>query len=102
MITYKETGRVPTKNGIDVTVQFLNGKDVVQTTTFRFVNEKEIAHDFTNRCERKATGIQYEIDNPAKPELSRSAVEEKLRELKYLNAGESFEDMKAAEIKAVL
>ena len=102
MITYKEIGRRQEKWGIDVTVQFLDRKDVIQTTTMRFVNEREIAHDFTNRCERKAEGIQYEIDNPAKPELSRSAVEEKLRELKYLNTGESFEDMKTAEIKAVL
>ena len=101
MITYKETGRTPIKNGIDVTVQFLNGKDVVQTTTFRFVNEKEIEHDFTNRCERKATGIQYEIDHPPKPELSRDAVEEKLREWKYLNAGESFEDLKVTEVRAL-
>ena len=101
MITYKEIGRRQEKWGIDVTVQFLDRKDVIQTTTFRFVNEKEIAHDFTNRCERKAQGIQYEIDNPPKPELSRDAVEEKLRELKYLNVGESFEDLKVTEVRAL-
>ena len=97
-ILYKETGRTPVKNGIDVTVQFLNGEDVVQTTTMKFVNEREIKHDFANRCQKKAQGIQYEIDHPHKPELSREDVEAKLRELKYLQTGESFEDLKVAEV----
>ena len=100
MITYEETGRRQDKRGIDVTVQFLDKETVLQTTTFHFVNEKEIAHDLDNRCQRKIAGILYDIANPPKPELSRSEVEEKLRELKYITAEQSFEDLKAVSVEA--
>ena len=101
MITYKETGRRQEKWGIDVTVQFLDKDEVVQTTTFRFVNEKEIAHDRDNRCQRKIEGIEYDIANPPKPELSRDEVEEKLIKLGHLQEGESFEDLKVVEARGV-
>ena len=99
-ITYKETGRINEPWGIDVTVQFLDKEEVVQTTTFRFVNEKEINNDLANRCQRKIANIEHDIANPPKPELTRSEIEEKLKELGHLAEGESFEDLKAKETKA--
>ncbi len=101
MIIYKETGRRQGKRGIDLTVQFLDKQEVVQTTTFRFVNEKEIAHDLANRCRRKIEGIEYDIANPPKLELTRGEVEEKLIELGHLIEGESFEDLKTVGVKAL-
>ena len=100
MITYKITGRRQDKRGIDVSVQFLDKETMLQTTTFHFVNEKEIAHDLANRCQRKIEGIEYDMANPPKLELSRDSVEEKLRELKYITADESFEDLKAVSVEA--
>jgi len=98
MITYKETGRRQEKRGIDVTVQFLDGKEVVQTTTMKFVNEKEINYDLAIRCQRKIEGIEYENANPPKPELNREEIEKKLVELGHLKIGESFENLKAKEV----
>ena len=105
MIICKETGRRWDYRGVDVTVQFLDKdllhmtEEVVQTTTFHFVNEKEVAHDLDNRCRRKIEGIEYDLANPPKPELSRNEVEEKLKELGHLAEGKSFEDMKIAEAR---
>jgi len=101
MITYKEIGRRQEKWGIDVTVQFLDRKDVIQTTTMRFVNDKEIKHDLANRCQRKIEGIEYENANPPKPELNREEIEKKLVELGHLKIGESFEDLKVTEVRAL-
>lgn len=92
-ITYKETGRIVQPWGIDVTIQFLDGETVLQTSTMRFVNEKEINHDLDNRCQRKITQIEYDIANPPPEPLDRNTIEEVLREKGYLEEGESFEDL---------
>ena len=73
--------------GIDVTVQFTDSKtgELINTTMFRFDDEKQIEDELAERMKKAIANIQYELDLPY--EMSYDEARETIADVKsYVNS----------------
>lgn len=94
-ITYEVLHQDERSWGIDVTVSFFDpmSSQYIHTATFRFDSQKQIEEQLETRMVSKIEKLQYEIDHPEPPPLTREEVENELIKKGYLEEGQSFEDL---------
>jgi len=94
--------KLTNRPGYDVTTHFMDGGDIVRTSTFYFQSATEPTDkDLETRLAHIQANIQYNIDHPIVPEKSQTEIEDILITKGLLETGETIDDLKTkAEIIA--